>query len=375
MSPLTKALVLAGGLLVVASCLALLLARWRAMSRLGRSLAIAGGEIAGFLCLLVLFAQVRDYQVAKTVEHDPSLPHFTLGEAVLHGETFGSPENPTVIAVHGGPGLDYRRLLSLKALSDEFFVVLYDQRGTGLSPRVDDHELTLGSYLADLDALVERFSPGRRVNLIGHSWGGMLVWSYLGLHPEKVGHVVLAAPGPLDGATTAGADSRSSVRVRFLLHLAGSWLLSPLASGPDPHASADWFQYQVFGAFQGDEAPFDGYFCDAEPPPLAHWRLGRRAWIAVRESYSRADRASLAEGVGRFPEEVLFVSGACDVFLGPEFQRAQMRLFPRASMVVIDGVGHEMFAENPDASIAPVRAYLRSPLSEPVERPRRRESG
>ncbi len=57
----------------------------------------------------------------------------------------------------------------------------------------------------------------------------------------------------------------------------------------------------------------------------------------------------------RFQEEVLFVAGACDVILGPEFRRKQMKYFPRGRMVVIDGVGHEMFAENPAASIPPVR--------------------
>jgi proline iminopeptidase len=366
-APLTKALALAGGLLLVVSCLALLFARWGTMSRLGRTLTIAGCEIAAIFCLLVLSAHVRAYEVAKTVEHDPSLPHFTVGAVVLHGETFGSPANPTVIAVHGGPGLDYRNLLPLKALSDEFFVVLYDQRGTGLSPRVDDDELTLDSYLADLDALVERYSAGRRVNLIGHSWGGMLVSSYLGLHPEKVGRVVLAAPGPLDEAMAAGFNSKRDIRVRFLLHVAGSWLLSPFASGPDPHASADWFQFQMLAAFEGDDGPFDGFFCDRESPLLGHWRLGRRASIAVGKSYSsgRKPRAGFVEDVEHFGEEVLIIAGACDVFLGPEFQREQMKLFPRASMMIIDGVGHEMFAENPGASIAPVREFLRSPLSAP----------
>jgi pimeloyl-ACP methyl ester carboxylesterase len=166
---------------------------------------------------------------------------------------------------------------------------------------------------------------------------------------------------------TAGFESKFDIGVRFLLHVAGSWLLSPLASGPDPHASADWFQYQMLAAFEGDDGPFDGYFCDREPPRLTHWRLGRRAWIAVRKSYSsrRESRGGFVEGVEQFGEEVLFIAGACDLILGPEFQREQMLLFPKASMVVIDGVGHEMFAEDPGASIAPVRQFLRSPLSAP----------
>lgn len=69
---------------------------------------------------------------------------------------------------------------SLKALCDEYFVVFHDQRGTGLSSRVDDDELTFEAYMADLVALVDRYSPGRPINLIGHSFGGMLISSYVG---------------------------------------------------------------------------------------------------------------------------------------------------------------------------------------------------
>ncbi len=64
--------------------------------------------------------------VAKTVEQDPSIPHVTIDGVTFHAEAFGSPENPVVIVVHGGPGNDYRSMLSLQALADEYYVVFYD---------------------------------------------------------------------------------------------------------------------------------------------------------------------------------------------------------------------------------------------------------
>jgi len=45
----------------------------------------------------------------------------------------------------------------LKELSDEYYVVFYDQRGSGLSPRVDPAELTLDSSIEDLDRIVEHY--------------------------------------------------------------------------------------------------------------------------------------------------------------------------------------------------------------------------
>src|SRR6185503_2313758 len=98
---------------------------------------------------------------------DSSIPHITIDGVTFHAETFGDPANPVVIVLHGGPGSDYRSLLPLQALSDQYFVVFFDQRGTGLSPRVNPEEITIASAIADLDSIVAYYGKGRKVNLVG----------------------------------------------------------------------------------------------------------------------------------------------------------------------------------------------------------------
>ncbi len=327
------------------------------------------GIVAIVVLLLVVLLSVvlssgTSYTVMETVERNPSLPRFVLDDVVLHGETFGNPENPTVIVVHGGPGWDYRSLLPIKALSDEYFVVLYDQRGTGLSPRVDGDELSFESYLADLDALVDRYGRGRPVNLIGHSFGGMLVSSYVGRHPDKVAAVILAEPGPLTSEIAEHPKFKFRFGVRFALHATGSWIESQFYSGPDDHAKGDYFLGKFFGSYEGKGHPFDGYFCNQETTleGLQHWRLGSGAFYwRVQNSYpsgGEGQRVSHVGGVEAFEKEVLFLAGSCSIILGAEVKRAQMKYFTKARLVVIDGVGHEMFIENPEASLAPVRTYL-----------------
>lgn len=327
---------------------------------------VKGGSAEGKECAMDS-REPNDYVVLRTVEHDPTLPHITLGDVVLHSETFGDPESPVVIVVHGGPGVDYRNLLPLKALADEFFVVFYDQRGSGLSPRIDDEQLTYESALADLEALVDRYGASRKVSLIGHSWGAMLVSGYLGRHPDKVVRVVLAEPPAL----ARGADLPPEYRISpgFLLQALRVWIVSRWKSGPDGDVSGDYFMGRMTSVYERVGDPF-GYFCNGKVPPAAleHWRLGRRAMTKVPKSYSsrKAFRltnvldVSFVEGVESFTEEVLFVAGSCNVIFGEELQREHMEYFPTARLVVINGVGHEMFGENPDASILPVREYLRS---------------
>ncbi len=253
--------------------------------------------------------------------------------------------------------------MPVKALSDEYFVVLYDQRGTGLSPRVDDHELSIESLLDDLDALVDRYGRGRPVNLIGHSFGGMLVSSYVGRHPEKLAGVVLAEPGPLTSKMAEHDNFKFHVGAGFVFHVIGSWIDSRFYSGPDDHAREDYFQGKYLATYEGKGHPLAGYFCDNKVTivGLQHWRLGRRAWVKLRKTYPSGEeglRFSFVEGVEVFDKEVLFLAGSCDVILGAEFQGEQMKYFPNAKLVVVEGVGHDMFAENPEASLAPVRTYL-----------------
>jgi proline iminopeptidase len=54
-------------------------------------------------------------------------------------------------------------------LAKDCRVIFYDQRGSGLSPRVDKKLLTMEQNLDDLKAVVDHFSNGKKVKLIGHS--------------------------------------------------------------------------------------------------------------------------------------------------------------------------------------------------------------
>lgn len=317
--------------------------------------------VLGALFILTFIITMGEYSVPKTVSEDPSIPHVTIKGVTFHTETFGDPANPVVIVVHGGPGWDYRSLLPLKDLSDEFYVVFYDQRGTGLSPRVAHQTFTLESSLEDLDLIVDYFTKGKKVSLIGHSWGAMLVSGYVGKHPQKVSHAVLAEPGFLttDMIKEAGINFGPKLELGFILHAAKVWFQSLHIKSPDEYASSDYFL--------GEVAPYANpeYYCNGVIPDVGtkHWRVGSLSMQSVMDSVMDSDGnidIDLTKGIDKYTNQVLFIASECNTKIGLNYQKKQMKFFPNATLVVIKGSGHMMFGEKPVESIRVVREYLKN---------------
>ncbi len=339
------------------------------MSRTLRRLAWAAAALAGLtlVALAAGYAATDAPAVLRTVAADPSLPSASVRGVRLHVRTFGDPKNPTVVVLHGGPGNDSRYLLPLSALADRYFVVFYDQRGGGLSERVDDGKLTLDGFYDELDGIVDLYSGGRPVRLVGHSWGAMLASGYLARHPAKVRQAVLAEPGMLTPETAAllmraTNGMRPPMSAGAAWAAAKAWLESLHVRGPDPDARRDYFM----GALMKSDIeghPIAGYFCgrSLRTARLDEWRFGARVAPALLGRARRGDgswNVDFVNGVDRFRGDVLFLAGTCNELTGEVQQRRHMRSFPKADLVVIPGAGHTMFGEKPEESVAAVRTFF-----------------
>src|SRR3990172_6371204 len=221
---------------------------------------LLGFVILGIVVFIVLYlATAGTYEVAETVEQDASIPSVTLDGVTFHAETFGDAARPAVIVVHGGPGLDYRYLLNLQELSDEYYVVFYDQRGSGLSPRVEASQPSLETSIQDLDRIVEHCGKGGTVSLVGHSWGGVLATAYVGRFPQKVAHLVVAEPGALSNEAWAdfGRHFAQAIDITLTLQVGQSWFESLHVNGPDGDERSDYFVGHMAQAWEF--SPANGY--------------------------------------------------------------------------------------------------------------------
>lgn len=330
--------------------------------------------VIGSLVLLVaalaagLYLSTRgEFSVPATVVEDPSLPRIEVNGVLLHAEAYGDPTSPPVIVLHGGPGGDYRALLDLKELGDEFFVVFYDQRGSGLSQRLPDSEYTVDHFVEELDGVVDRYGQGRKVHLVGHSWGAMLATAYLGRHPGKVARAVLAEPGFLtvdimERFMAATGDMRPPMTPGNLWKVLDIVFRSFHVDGPDGDARQDWLMASMMTA-DVDGNPVAGYWCDGDlgNAVLPTWRHGARvlpAMMADATDDTGAVRLGLVDGLEHFEGPVLLLAGDCNSLIGPEHQRQHLAFFAAAELRVIHGVGHTMFGERPEELRTIVGSFL-----------------
>ena len=112
------------------------------------------------------------------------------GSGELGGWVAG--EGPRVIAIHGGPGMSYDYLDdAVLELAERYQVATYQQRG--LAPSTENGEFTVAEAVADIAAVLDGLG-WETAYLMGHSWGGHLVFHAAVALPERIAGALSVDP-------------------------------------------------------------------------------------------------------------------------------------------------------------------------------------
>jgi pimeloyl-ACP methyl ester carboxylesterase len=119
-------------------------------------------------------------------------------------------ERPTLVAVHGGPGMDHTHVKAdLAPLADQVQVLYVDQRGHGRSGYGEPADWNLPTWADDLRRFCDALGLVKPV-VLGSSFGGFVALAYAGLFPDHPGGVILAntTGGRTDHAASVAAFRR-----------------------------------------------------------------------------------------------------------------------------------------------------------------------
>ncbi|KTD20200.1 proline iminopeptidase [Legionella lansingensis] len=129
-----------------------------------------------------LYPAIKPY---KRHELPVSKPH------VLYIEETGNPKGKPVIVLHPGPGAGGNAYLRRFFDPQVYRIILFDQRGCGLStPHAELAKNTTQDLLDDIEAIRDYLGITRFV-LFGGGWGSLLALLYAQMFPRQVGALLL----------------------------------------------------------------------------------------------------------------------------------------------------------------------------------------
>ncbi len=235
-----------------------------------------------------------------------------------------------LVFLHGAGGL-FADNPFLDRLAERYHVLAPEWPGYGESTGEDLLEDMLDFTLHGWD-VVEALGVSRP-HLVGHSMGGMIAAEMACLAPGDLARLVL-------------------------VDAAGLWI--------DEHPIPDLFALLPFevpellfhDSAQG-AALLTGGVDFADLDALKEFYIGnaRRLGTAGKILFPVPNRR-VSKRLYRLTVETLVLWGASDRFIAPVYAARWATLIPRASVVLIDGAGHMLPYEQPDAFVAAVSRFL-----------------
>jgi proline iminopeptidase len=152
--------------------------------------------ISALAVISIMLAGCEKHQVspvsAPASIYDVKEGYVDAGGVLIYYKTFGKGE-PLVI-LHGGPGASHDYFLPyLLPLARKNRLVFIDERGCGQSQKLDSASgYTVENMVEDVEAVRQTLDLGK-INLLGHSFGGVLAQAYALKYQQNLAHLILCS--------------------------------------------------------------------------------------------------------------------------------------------------------------------------------------
>jgi proline iminopeptidase len=247
-----------------------------------------------------------------------------------------------LLAIAGGPGSDHRYLRvgpAFETIARHIPVVFYDQIGSGLSSPAGP-DATIARFVEDIEAIRVHLGVAR-LDLLGHSFGGILLMAYATTYPERVNSLIFSSSMATKMAETPHAMDR------MFPDKHPAWL-EQRGKLPDefPAETIETFQSMEFVS----QKVFAGYAVEVR---------GHMYNIRLN-NVLRADMGDhdYREQLKRITAPTLVLHGRWDAITAPKAGWDIHTAIPGSVFSVIEEAGHLPFTEKPAEYAAAVTRFL-----------------
>lgn len=303
------------------------------------------------LIILVASSTWSTFVFGREAPADESSGFIPVESAQLFYRVVGT--GTPLLILHGGPGLshDYLAPQLIELLEQDYQLIFFDQRGSGRSTGGDDESrLTMAQFVSDIEQ-VRSFFPHEQVNLLGHSFGGLLGMYYAFSHPQRVSRLIL-----LD-SDAASWELRTPYQIEVITARkteSDSKAMQAIESQAGWSEDPRLFEQHI-------RISLRTYFADAALADELALRFDQHslANLAITSKAVRADlgRYDIHDRLKKISAPTLIIHGDASVF-SVEGAKALHREIPRSQLVILDDVGHFAYIESPRAFKAAIKAFL-----------------
>jgi pimeloyl-ACP methyl ester carboxylesterase len=259
-------------------------------------------------------------------------------------------ERPTLLLLHGGPGLDhsiYKPVFS--TLADIAQVVFLDHRGNGRSEPGPRESWTLAQWADDVHAFCEAIGIARPI-VYGASFGGTVALAYAARYPDHPAKLILVS-------TEAAGDTHLERRVALFERFGG------------PEVGALARRRFLEGHGHADAAAVEAWLRLAFPlytrtprDPDSVRRAVRNADVThwFTRPGGEGQTFNLFPGLSRVRCPTLVLGGEDDPMTPIECQAEIAATLP-AHLVRFErfaGCGHAVLPDAPERALAVIRAFI-----------------
>jgi len=287
--------------------------------------------------------------------YEPRIPRRSARHAVrgvdYQVNEWGEKGQPLLVILHGFNDTGASFQFFVDALVKDWFVIAPDWRGFGES-RFRAQSYWFPDYIADLDVLLDHYSPRDPVRLVGHSMGANVAGLYAGIMPERV-----AAFVNIEGFGLPESDP-DNAPAHYRRWIEKSREMQPFSTYQDFAQLAQRIRKRN-PRMDADKALFVATLWAAEEDDgTVALRTDPSHRLPNPVQYRRAEATACW---AKITAPVLVVKGAESNFFAAATDQAgpnEIDAFAAAESVEIPGAGHMVHFEQPVALAAAVEQFL-----------------
>ena len=267
----------------------------------------------------------------------------------LHYELLGAGKD-TIVVVHGGGTFGSAYLVpDLTPLAAHHTLLFFDQAGAGYSTVVKDTaRYSMKNTIKDIEAIRKHFKL-KKLNLLGHSTGGLICGYYATAYPNRLQSMMLMAPLPAAASMTNGWVNKNDSLTTLLAKQNGKIY----DDNPSDSTKACWDYYSLwirgYAASYAEGRNIWGNICNCNQAnlksPFSYYQM---------KSIGNWDiSAQLANVKAR----VLLLAGDNDAIPFASFEHWN-KILPNSTLLTFKDAGHLPNVDNPAAFFLSVETFL-----------------